>query len=141
MDKFKTQSNLVELSPDYSLQSGGGNGDSSDSKLRAYTKDDLYDVYTERIGPETVYYFIIVDPTLPFDSLEFSDVSDGSGFTCDNNEIVHHIASNDTGGNASVTVYKDTPSSPPHGVIGLDSNAFAFYFRWDDITDPPSEIQ
>ena len=23
MDKFKTQSNLVELSPDYSLQSGG----------------------------------------------------------------------------------------------------------------------
>lgn len=24
MDKFKTQSNLVELSPDYSLQSGGG---------------------------------------------------------------------------------------------------------------------
>lgn len=139
MDKFKTQSNLVELSPDYSLQSGGGNGDSSDSKLRAYTKDDLYDVYTESIGPETVNYYIIVDPTLPFDSLDFSDGGDGSGFTCNNNEIVHHVASKDTGVPASLTVYKDTPSTPPHGVIGLEYNAFAFYFRWDDITDAPSE--
>lgn len=140
MDKFKTQSNLVELSPDYSLQSGGGNGDSSDSKLRGYTKDDLYDVYTERIGPETVYYYVIVDPTLPFDSLDFSDADDGSGFTC-NNEIVHHIAYKDTGAPASVTVYKDTPSSPPHGVIGLEYNAFAFYFRWDDVTGNPSTLK
>lgn len=140
MDKFKTQSNLVELSPDYSLQSGGGNGDSSDSKLRGYTKDDLYDVYTESIGPETVNFYIIVDPTLPFDSLGFSDANDGSGFICDNG-IAHHIAYKDTATPASVTVYKDTPSTPPHGVIGLDYNAFAFYFRWDDVTDNPSEIQ
>lgn len=139
MDKFKTQSNLVELSPDYSLQSGGGNGDSSDSKLRGYTKDDLYDVYTESVGPETVKHYIIVDPTLPFDSLEFNDGNDGSGFTC-NNGIVHHIAYKGTSSPASVQVYKDTPSTPPHGVIGLGYNAFAFYFRWHDVTDGPSEI-
>ena len=96
-------------------------------------------MYTERFGPETVNFYIIVDPTLPFDSLEFSD-SDGIGFTCDN-EIAHHIASKDTGVPASLTVYKDTPSTPPHGVIGLEYNAFAFYFRWDDVTDGPSEIK
>lgn len=138
MDKFKTQSNLVELSPDYSLQSGGGNGDSSDSKLRGYTKDDLYDVYEESNGPETISHYIIVDPTLPFDSLDFSDGNDGSGFTC-NNEIVHHIAYKGTGAPASVQVYKDTPSTPPHGGIGLRPITFAFYFRWDGVTGNPAE--
>lgn len=96
-------------------------------------------MYKESNGPETVSYYIIVDPTLPFDSLDFSDGNDGSGFTC-NNEIVHHIAFKGTRSPASVHVYKDTPSTPPHGVIGLGYNAFAFYFRWDGVTDDPSII-